>query len=384
LGELPRSEFIGEAAKLFGLGGVITGKATSARSMDTLKIGAFPKGVFQMIGRITRSLPLLTVLVAAVTVLNAQDGGQAAQGQQAPYQGQSHPPSDDVIETSTIPEAKPPAGKPLEAQPAPAPQAVQQSAPAPAAAQYEPPPVVVAPPQSYTAAANEDGTDFGIVHVGPAVAPPPPYALISRPARSDADGDIVSYHPARPGELSEGTTIRVRLLDRLSTAETETGQAFHSRVATDVLQGGQVIIPAGAEIDGTVVEVSSGHVGGHGTMRLAPESITLPNGTRFHLHAEVADAPGSNTHVVGEGIIRPDTRYRRDGIEYGAAVGTGAVTGAIVAGPVGALTGSLIGAGAITVHLMVDHPQATLDSGTSLIFMLTDALYLAPERMSGN
>jgi hypothetical protein len=60
------------------------------------------------------------------------------------------------------------------------------------------------------------------------------------------------------------------------------------------------------------------------------------------------------------------------------------VTGAIVGGPVGALTGSLIGAGAITVHLLVSHPQATLDSGTTLMFMLTDRLYLAPETMSGN
>jgi hypothetical protein len=51
---------------------------------------------------------------------------------------------------------------------------------------------------------------------------------------------------------------------------------------------------------------------------------------------------------------------------------------------VGALTGSLIGAGAITVHLLVSHPQATLESGTTLMFMLTDSLYLAPEAVSGN
>jgi hypothetical protein len=34
--------------------------------------------------------------------------------------------------------------------------------------------------------------------------------------------------------------------------------------------------------------------------------------------------------------------------------------------------------------LLVNHPQATLDSGTLLVFQLTDPLYLAPEAMSGN
>ena len=62
-------------------------------------------------------------------------------------------------------------------------------------------------------------------------------------------------HPAPlpPGTLGEGTTIRVRLLDRLSTADSQSGDRFRTRVASDVIQDGQVLIPAGAEIDGTVV-----------------------------------------------------------------------------------------------------------------------------------
>jgi hypothetical protein len=336
----------------------------------------------QSIARIR--LSVLTLFIAAAAALGAQDAGQA--GSQSPYQGVSHPPSDDVITTSTIPEAKPPAGKPLDAQPAPpatAPASSMQYV-APVQATPESAPMQSALPASdYPMPAAEDGTDDGIVHVGG----PTGYAASTAARRNwtnDPDSDIVHPQPLRAGELQEGTIIRVKLLDRLSTAETEQGEPFHTRVASDVLQGGQVVIPAGAEIDGKVVEVSSGRPGGHGTMRLNPESVTLPNGSHFRLHAEVESAPGSNTHVVGEGTIRPDNRFKRDGIEYAGAVGAGAATGAIVAGPVGALTGSLIGAGAITVHLMVDHPQATLDSGTTLMFMLTDPLYLAPETVSGN
>jgi hypothetical protein len=119
-------------------------------------------------------------------------------------------------------------------------------------------------------------------------------------------------------------------------------------------------------------------------MQLEPEAVTLPDGTRYRLHAAVTGTPGSRTRVGGEGTINPGSRVKQDGIEYGGAVGAGVVTGAIVAGPVGALTGGLIGAGAITVHLMVNHPQATLEPGTTLIFQLTDRLYLSRTVDSGN
>jgi len=228
-----------------------------------------------------------------------------------------------------------------------------------------------------------DGTDAGIVRVAPNYAPAP-QELNQRASAYDPDGDIVHPRPPRPGELQEGTSIRVHLLDRLSTAESEKGEQFRTRVATDVLQGGRVVIPAGAEIDGRVVEVSGGHLGGSGTMRLQPDYVVLPNGTRFRLHADVTSTPGSRTRVVGEGTIKADSRLKRDGIEYGGAVGAGAITGAIVAGPAGALAGTLIGAGAITVHLLVSHSQATLDPGTTLSFMLTDSLYLAPDTANGN
>jgi hypothetical protein len=105
--------------------------------------------------------------------------------------------------------------------------------------------------------------------------------------------------------LGEGTTIRVELLDRLSTTSSERGEAFRCRVASDVLQGGQVLIPAGAEIDGRVAEVSSGHAGGRGSMRLQPETVILANGSRYMLHADVTGTPGSRTRVGGEGTILP-------------------------------------------------------------------------------
>ena len=332
-----------------------------------------------MDGRLNRSILTCTFLLATAAALSAQDASQSS-----PYQGVSQPPADDVIVTTSIPAAKPPAGHPV-AQQAPS-VSSQTDAPIPVpapSAQGNPQPSSVDPSANFPAPQGGDGTDDGIVRVAPSNPQSAP-ALNQRSYDSDPDGDIVHLQPLRPGELEQGTSIRVHLLDRLSTVETQKGEPFRSTVSIDVLQGGQVVIPAGSEIDGKVVAVSSGRAGNGGSMRLEPETVILPNGTRFRLHASVSSTLGSRTHVVGEGTIRPDSRAKRNGIEYGGAVGAGVVTGAIVAGPVGALTGGLIGAGAITVHLLVNHQQATLEPGTTLVFQLTDRLFLAPEPISGN
>jgi hypothetical protein len=314
-----------------------------------------------------RPILMCALFVAAAATL-------AAQSSQNPYAGTSNPPPDDTITDSAPP------------QPAPAPEAkppaAQYAAPMPAQPQMQ----MAAPvqPALGPAAAQQDsndvtGSDDGIVQVAPDASQPSGRPQLNqRDAMNDPDDDIVHPGPLAPGELGQGTEIRARLLDRLSTAMNQSGDAFHARVASDVYQGSQVLIPAGSEIDGTVAEVSSGHTGGHGSMMLRPETVVLPDGTRYRLYAQTMDTPGSRTRVGAEGMVTPDSRLKKDGIEYGGAVGAGAVTGAIVAGPVGALAGTLIGAGAVTVHLLVDHPQATLDEGTVLVFSLTEPLNLAP------
>jgi hypothetical protein len=323
--------------------------------------------------------PILTFVFIALV-----SGALMAQQPNAsdPYSGQSHPPSDDTIVTPPpapqIP--KPPAGQRLTAPSTQAPEHPAQPAP-PAHPTSVDPPINFPDP-------DVTGSDDGIVRVDPQSSYQVPGnrqpGLYDRQDAYDPDGDIVHPHPLQPGELEEGATIRVRLLTRLSTADTERGEEFRTRVATDVIQNGQVLIPAGAEIDGRVVTVSRGTAGGRGSMRLRPDTVILLDGSRYRLDALVTGTPGSRTRVNHEGTINAGSRAKKDGIEYGGAVGAGAVTGAFLGGPVGALTGGLIGAGAITVHLLVDHPQATLEPGTVLLFTLNDRLNLQIASNPGN
>ena len=331
--------------------------------------------------RINRSFLLGAIVVIASAALAAQQANPSDSSN--PYEGTSKPPADDIITTSNPPApgaapvaapANPPIPKPSPAHPA-------LSQPTPAQYQYQAQQPVVRSALS----APEDGTDNGIVEIAPdAPSQPGQPALNQRALANDPDGDIV--HPAAlaPGEVGEGTIIRVRLLDRLSTADSKNGDSFRTRVASDVLQYGKVLIPAGAEIDGRVMNVSTGSLGGHGSMRLNPDTVILPDGSRYRLYAQVSGTPGSGTRVGSEGAINPGSRLKRDGIEYGGGVGAGVIAGAAIGGPVGALTGSIVGAGLVTVHLLVNHPQAHLEEGTVLLFTLTEPLHLEPAGPGGS
>ncbi len=349
-----------------------------------------------------RNILAYALLAIASAALAAQQSSQAG-----PYTGTSNPPPDTSIVTDEVLQdspGKPPAGmtgyeqsapipvpKPSPAKPAAAPAAtrIDELAPLPSAA--------VSSPTSDAATDPADGTDAGIVIVAPRTASEPELnqrdGAMGVPSMNDADGDIV--HPETQSQggaaygamrgTGYGATIRVRLLDGLSTASSLPGERFRTRVASDVIQDGQVLIPAGAEIDGEVVGVSSGHAfGGGGSMHLRPETVILADGSQYRIYAVLSGAPGSTARINGEGGVSAGPELKRDGIEYGGAVGAGAVTGAILGGPGGAVAGTLIGAGVITVHLLVSHPQARLESGTVLLFTLNQPLNLVPAAQPGN
>ena len=335
-----------------------------------------------------------TIFLTALFVAAAVTAGAQQTSQSNPYQGTSNPPPNDTIVSDTPQQPKPPAGHPVTVpQPAQTPTQPPAQPPAqPPIDQYAepvPPQSASAPPPGNQAIPHGDGTADGIVEVEPTTSENTPQpqagspALMSRLYASDPDGDIVHPQPLPPGELGDGTVIRVQLLQGLSTAYSESGDHFRSRVTNDVLQDGTVLIPAGSEIDGRVAYASSGHFAGHGWMNLVPEMVVLPDGSRDEMFAEVSGAPGAKARIGAEGTIEPASRLRRDSIEYGGAVGAGAATGAIIAGPAGALAGTLIGAGVITAHLMISHPQATLDQGTTLLFTLTEPLRLVPAAPNG-
>jgi len=305
-------------------------------------------------------------LIAFASTLLLVPAGFAQQAAQSPNTGVSNPPADDTITVSQDEAAPAPAAKPSPA--------VTTASAAP-----------VNPPATITASASASNPDEGIVTTLPSSANTPAPAtsatLETRPAYNP-DSDIVGYVPSPNNELAEGTNIRVRLLDSLSTKETNAGTAFKAQVATDVYKNGRVIIPAGSELRGRVVGVTQGHhFGTASTLRLRPDVVILPDGTAYHLFAQVIESKAPNTRTDSEGGIQPSSHLKKDAIEYGAGVGTGALVGAKIAGVHGAVIGSLVGAGVITVHMMMQHPEmAEVPKGSIVTFSLTEPMDLMPTR----
>ena len=309
------------------------------------------------------------IVAAALAVTGAAYGQQVPAPPADPYQGVSQPPPDDTIVAS--PDAPPAvAAKPspaLVTRPA-------QPAPAPAYAVSTPPPS----PRTADAYNPDDDIVGSVPSQGSSQYAPSPATLATR----DPDAGIVNVIPSPGNELPEGTNVRVRLTERLSTTDTTAGSPFRGEVTTAVFKDGRIIIPPGSILKGRVVSVRQGHhFAGAATIHLRPDMIILPDGTAYHLYAQVIQSQAAGTRTDSEGGIQPSSHWKKDTAEYGVAAGTGALVGARIAGPHGALIGMGVGATLVTAHLLMQHPAAaTLPSGSVVTFSLSEPMELTPTR----
>ena len=274
-----------------------------------------------------RTLATLAAILMVSGVAFAQEATTAD-----PYSGVSQPPPDSTIVANPDAQPAPPPAKPSPDVPAAAP----DTAPAdgicsPACRilllhplQLPRPPAILttissvrSPGQSAAPAASSEAT------------------LQTRP-NPTADEDIVSAVPSSGNALGQGTNIRVKIADKLSTRETSVGSPFQGEVVKDVYKDGSVIIPAGSELKGRVIGVSQGHhFGSSATLRLRPDLVLLPDGTAYHLYAQVARSEAPGTRTDSEGGIQPKSQLAKNVAEYGVGAGTGAVIGAYAAVRVG-------------------------------------------------
>lgn len=311
------------------------------------------------------------IVAAALTMGGAACAQQAPAPSNDPYQGVSQPPPDDTIVAT--PDAAPVAVKPSPATPAPVRQpAPYYTAPAPppsprSPAAYNPDDDIV------SSIPNQGSSQSATQYAAPAMA-----TLSTR----DPDAGIVSVIPSAANELPEGTNVRVRLTERLSTTETVAGSPFRGEVTTAVFKDGRIIIPPGSVLKGRVVSVRQGHhFAGAATLHLRPDMIVLPDGTAYHLYAQVIQSQATGTRTDSEGGIQPSSHWKKDTAEYGVAAGTGALVGAKIAGPHGALIGMGVGATLVTAHLIMQHPApAILPTGSVVTFSLSEPMELTPTR----
>jgi hypothetical protein len=134
--------------------------------------------------------------------------------------------------------------------------------------------------------------------------------------------------------IPSGALIRIRIDQSLNSAHNKVGDPFDGVVVNDVVAGGEVAIPRGATVHGTVTAATkSGALAGRGELSLQLTQVTLAGKTYpivsdvWAQHGADKTAQTVNSTAIGGGL----------GALLGAAAGggAGAAIGAGVGGALG-------------------------------------------------
>lgn len=199
-------------------------------------------------------------------------------------------------------------------------------------------------------------------------------------AKENLDAGIVTRVSSRPGEVPDGTLVKVKLREELSTLTTRPGMSFTAEVSEPVLRDGQVVVPTGAVLEGRVTFVREGkRVGASAAIHLEPETITLPDGSQYALSARVIDTDSwGDTKVDSEGTILRKDHTKATQATIGISTGGAMAAGAVVGGVPGALVGAGLGAGVSTAVWIRQDRQADLPKDLCVIFSLTEPMRTTP------
>ena len=187
----------------------------------------------------------------------------------------------------------------------------------------------------------------------PAARPPAPPPVAARPATRT---------------LNSGARFDIAATDTISSRTSKTGESFTARVVADVKNAaGQVVIPAGATVNGTITDVKPApNPRTPGTLTLSVTSVTV----------------GGNTYPIDAAVDSVETTHQGRGVTTGdaAKVGAGAVAGAVLGRVIGGnkkgtiiggVVGGIAGAG---VASSTKDSDIVLPAGAHIIVRLTKDL----------
>ncbi|MCC7184922.1 MAG: hypothetical protein IT185_01690 [Acidobacteria bacterium] len=205
----------------------------------------------------------------------------------------------------------------------------------------------------------------------PVSTPPPP---VVPPVATEAQRYVPDPPPPTPIEaplapsfteliVTKSSVIGITLDHAISTRTARVEDRVSARVSREVRVAGDIAIPEGARLEGTIVLVERG-----GKFREAPRlgirftTLVLPDNTRVTMGTDA--------------IYREGTAPTADAT---AKVGTGAVIGAVLGAVLGGKKGALLGgtagaAGGAAAVANGEEAEVALKAGTALTVKLTEDL----------
>jgi hypothetical protein len=186
-------------------------------------------------------------------------------------------------------------------------------------------------------------------------------ACSTKPAGEKAEASVTSHiFGSKQVTLPPGTAITVRLASSVGSKLSAKDDHFSATVATPVQVDGKVVLPAGAEALGRVVEaVPQGRFKGAAVLRLVLETVTANNNSY--------DVQTSSVSRYQKG------KGKRTATFIGGGAGGGALIGGLAGGGKGALIGAALGAGAGTAGAAyTGEKEIVLPAESALSFKLTE------------
>jgi hypothetical protein len=188
-------------------------------------------------------------------------------------------------------------------------------------------------------------------------------ACSTKPAGENQEASATSHlFGSKQVTLPAGTVVTVRLANALGSKLSTSGDHFSATVARPVEVEGKVVVPAGAEALGKVVEaLSQGRFKGAAELRLVLETVTVKNDSYDVKTSSVS------RYLKGKG--------KRTATMIGGGAGGGALIGGLAGGGKGALIGAALGAGAGTAGAAyTGNKEIVLPAESTLSFKLTEPI----------
>ena len=123
-------------------------------------------------------------------------------------------------------------------------------------------------------------------------------------AAHTASISAASTAPPPPNTLLDGTAIKVRLSENLSSEKNKTGDQVPFEVTEDVMVQGVVVIPNGAQVVATVTDAQpKRRMGRGGKLDVNVDSVRLADGEKVQLRASQENRGGGHVGVMTGAMV---------------------------------------------------------------------------------
>jgi hypothetical protein len=177
---------------------------------------------------------------------------------------------------------------------------------------------------------------------------------------------------AAAAEVPKGTHVLLRMMNSISTRTAVEGNQVYLQTATPVAVNGQILIPVGTYVQGSVSHSKrSGRVKGRAELGVRLETMTFPGGRMLKIAPRLSSVDdGATGQKVDEreSQVLADSSKGKDTARIAITAGSGAAIGALAdrsfkGAGIGAATGTVIG---LATALVTRGNEVELRQGSTL------------------